>query len=264
VVALLGGWVAGCQHADSQVARNAPKRLMDEPVSRITAQQTADVQIALGRSLEKNGDVDQAITAYLEAAKHDPKRADAYGRLAVLYDRQGKFAESAAQYRKALELGPPSADLYCDLGYSLYLQRRWADAEAVLNQTIAQKPDLARAHNNLALVLARSDRPTDALKQFQLGGSSAADAHVNLGLALTLDGRWREAREQYQVALSANPSSESARDALRKLDRLTAAASARERGGVAAGGSYQVAGRDNSSADTGLARSLVRFQSPAP
>ena len=43
--------------------------------------QTADVQIALGQSLEKSGSIEQAIEVYQEALKKDPARADAMDRL---------------------------------------------------------------------------------------------------------------------------------------------------------------------------------------
>src|SRR5438874_2559495 len=51
--------------------------------------QVADVQVALGRSLEHSGDLARAQAAYQEALNHDPARADACERLAVVCDRQG-------------------------------------------------------------------------------------------------------------------------------------------------------------------------------
>src|SRR3954469_16906497 len=61
--------------------------------ARLNAAQTADVEVAMAQSLEKSGVADQATAAYQAALKRDPSRADACARLAVLYDREGRFAE---------------------------------------------------------------------------------------------------------------------------------------------------------------------------
>jgi Flp pilus assembly protein TadD len=213
--------VAGCQQF--AWVRTRPLLAPDnaEAGFKVSAQQAADVQVALGRSLEKRGNMEQARAAYEEAIKRDPHRTDAYWRLAILNDREGRFQESAALYRKALRTSPGNPDIYCDMGYSLYLQCRWAEAEMNLKQALALKPDLARAHNNLGLVQAHTERFGQALAEFRKAGSEA-DAHVNLALALLLDRRWEEAQKHYQLALTANPSSEAARNGLNQLNTLLA------------------------------------------
>jgi Tfp pilus assembly protein PilF len=85
------------------------------------------------------------MAAYEEAVRLDPKRTDAMVRLALLHDEQGKFRESAEWYRKALQSWPGNADIFCNMGYSLYLQRRWTEAEMNLQQALALKPDHVRA-----------------------------------------------------------------------------------------------------------------------
>lgn len=190
----------------------------NDPV-KVTAKQAADVQIALGRSMEQQDDFEGAIGAYKIAIQKDPRRADAYNRLAILHDRQGKFQQSAEYYQKALDLKPGDAELFADKGYSLYLQRRWAEAEMNLKQAVVLKPNLARAHNNLGLVLANNRRVEEALAEFKKSGLSDADAHVNVAFALALDNQTEEAREHYETALALNPSSESARLGLNDLNR---------------------------------------------
>ena len=208
--------VAGCQHVESPGGRAL---LFGDLGQRISARQAADVQVALGRSLEKRGQPDPAMAAYAEALRRDPKRTEAYWRLAVLHDRQANFKTSAEMFRKALQTSPGNPEIYADMGYSLYLQRRWAEAEMNLRQALALKPDNARAHNNLGLVLAHSDRPEEALAEFRKTGSEA-DARVNLALALCMEGQWDEARAHYQAALAANPQSASARKGLWQLDTV--------------------------------------------
>ncbi len=186
---------------------------------KVSAKQAADVQIALGRSSEQQNDFEGAIVSYKQAIAKDPKRADAYNRLAVLHDRQGKFTESADYYQKALDLKPGNAELFADKGYSLYLQRRWAEAEMNLRQAVVLKPNLARAHNNLGLVLANGGRIDESLVEFQKSGLSESDAHVNVAFVLATGNQQAEAKTHYETALALNPSSEPARLGLNDLNK---------------------------------------------
>src|SRR5262249_45181445 len=215
MVAVSLAFAAGCQPFPY---RGAP--LPEAEACRLSASQAADVQVALGRTLERRGEEEQARAAYAEAVKQDPKRADALVRLAVLSDRQGHFQESEQLYRRALAACPTDADLYCNRGYSLYLQQRWEEAEQSLRQAIALRPDHLRAHNNLGEVLARTGRQAEALEEFHRAGCSPADAHANLALGLMLAGDWPEARQHYERALAANPSAPSARKGLKALTAL--------------------------------------------
>jgi Tfp pilus assembly protein PilF len=218
-IACLAGCQLGNPRPPSGLALSTGREERPTPV---TAAQAADVQTAFGRSLEKRGDWERAMTAYREAIKRDPHRADACWRLAVLQDRHVKGEDSGELYRKALEALPDNADLYCDLGYSLYLRGCWTDAETNLRQALKLATDHRRAHNNLALLLAHTDRGEEALAEFRKGGCSEADAHTYLAFALTLQRHLDEAREHYELALAADRSSEPARQGLRELNRLTA------------------------------------------
>jgi Tfp pilus assembly protein PilF len=189
---------------------------------KMTSAQHADMQIAMGRVSERQGDLAAAMASYQEAVKRDGSRSNAYVRMAVVHDRQGEFRESADLYRQAIKLAPGSPDIYCDMGYSLYLQRRWAEAEMNLRQAIALDKKHSRAHNNLALVLAQNGRLNDALSEFRQGGSNVASAHANLAFVLTMERRWDEAREHYRLALAADPSSTELKARLQQLDTLVA------------------------------------------
>jgi Tfp pilus assembly protein PilF len=211
---------AGCLHSRPAVASLSPPDEAKAPV--LEARQAADIRVAVARTLEQRGDLGQAQEAYLEALKQDPGRGDACARLAVLYDRQGKWAESEEFYRKAHDLQGDSPGLLCNRGYGLYLQGRWEEAETTLHQAIVLDPANQRAHNNLGLTLARSGRSVEALAEFRRAGCTEAEAHTNLALALALEGSWAGARAHYEQALSLEPNSIPARKGLRDLDRVTA------------------------------------------
>lgn len=225
-VLVLAG-LAGCQHFDLPFDPQAVLAAHSASESKQKSSQITDVQVALGRSLEKQGQTAQAIAAYNEALRQDPTRADACLRLAILYNQEGKFQEALPLYQKALAGYPGNPDIFCDMGYGLYLQRRFGEAETSLRQALALAPAHTRAHNNLGLVLAHTDRWDEALAEFRRAGCSEADAQTNLAFALTLDNNWAEARRRYQKALTADASSSAARKGLHELDTLLAKADQR-------------------------------------
>ena len=163
-----------------------------------------------------------AKEAYAEAVKQDPTRGDAWARLAVLYDREAKFSESAECYRKAKTCQGEDPALCCNMGYSLYLQRRWAEAEASLRQAIALDEANKRAHNNLGLVLAHAGREVEALDEFRKAGCTEAECQVNLALTLAVEGEWSEAKAHYEKALAADPSAALAKRGLQNVNDLMA------------------------------------------
>jgi Tfp pilus assembly protein PilF len=212
--------LAGCIHSKEGSGSLSLLGNWDGSGKQLTASQTADMKIAIGRSLEKRGESEQAMAAYLEAVKQDPGRGDAYLRLGILSDKQGKFAESESWYRKALAAQPGSPDIFSNMGYSLYLQRRFADAEMNFRQALALNADHRRAHNNLGMVLARAGRGDEALVEFRRGGCKLPEAHLNAAFALTLERKWPQAHFHYEAALAADPSSTSAKKGLEKLEAL--------------------------------------------
>jgi Tfp pilus assembly protein PilF len=217
--------VAGCLHFN-QPAAQAPAS--PEVAGKLTAAQRADLQIARGRSLEKQGDAPGAAAAYEQALKQDATRSDACLRLGILRDQEGRFKESRELFQKALAGKPGNAEVFCDMGYSLYLQHRWDEAEMNLRQCLALAPSHARAHNNLGLVFASTGRTEEALAEFRRAGCTEADAQCNLAFIQTVANDLAAARERYAYALAADASSETAKKGLREIEQLLA------RGGAAA------------------------------
>ncbi|MBI3467066.1 MAG: tetratricopeptide repeat protein [Planctomycetes bacterium] len=216
----------GCQHSRS-LAQPTPFSLPSPDAARspaLTGQQAAEVWVAIGRSLEQQGQRGRAMDAYRQALAYDDNRADVYARLAIRHDLQGEFQQSAELYRKALERSPDDSRVYSDLGYSLYLQGRWSDAERILRRALELRPDDLRARNNLGLVLASDDRIDEAVAEFRRGGCTPSDAYANVAFVLIVNGQWEEAREHYELALRIDPTSQPARTGLRKLNALIAKA----------------------------------------
>jgi Flp pilus assembly protein TadD len=193
--------------------------------ARLSDRQLGDVQLSLARSLEQQGETARALDAYREVAEKNPRKSIAYWRMAVLHDRKGDVKESESLYRQALKADPKNPDIHCDFGYSLYLQRRWGEAEDHLRRVLTLKPSHRRAHNNLGLLLAQNERTEEALAEFGKSGCEQAEAHANLAFILTLNRRWDDARQQYELALEANPGLLAAKTGLDNLNAVVAKAS---------------------------------------
>lgn len=207
---------AGCSQLHRQTPVHDSAGLLDsEPVSKVSKRQAADVEVALGRSLEASGNLAEAESTYRDALKKNPKRADAEERLAILADQRGATKEAAQHFARALKLDPKNPEILCDLGYSYYLQRRWSDAEDYLKRAISLQPRHARSHTNLGLVLARQGDKAGALAEFARAGCDAADAQANLGLVLAMEGHFEDAKQAYGAALAAKPALPAAQEGMR-------------------------------------------------
>jgi Flp pilus assembly protein TadD len=206
---------AGCRGAGRRGEHASSGLLNSGNPAKVSRRQAADVEVALGRTLQESGDLKAAEAAFRDALAKDPRRADAEARLAILAEERGDPKQAEEHFERALKLAPKDPDILCDRGYSLYLQRRWADAESCLRKALKEDPRHARGHNNLGLVLARQGDREGALAEFARAGCDRADAQSNLALVTAMEGRLDEARELYAAAAAAKPGSAPAREGLR-------------------------------------------------
>ena len=217
VLAALLVALAGCRHAAPSAPgglsftswfNSAPSPAKPIPAPEPSAKQKAEMEMELGRSLEREGKLDEALKVYEEVAKKDSRRIDAQERMAIVNDQLGNFKEADQIYAAALKREPKNAALLCDRGYSCYLQDRGAEAESTLRQAIAIDPHMARAHNNLGLVLAHNGKSDEALREFSRGGCRESDARVNLAYCLMAQRDFSAAQRQLQLAMAADPQSD--------------------------------------------------------
>ena len=194
----------------------------ERALSKVTPKQEADIQFAQARVLESEGNIEQASAMYTEVVKRDKHRGDAYHRLAILATKQGKFEESEKWFLKALKADPENPDISCDFGYSLYLQGRMDEAESRLHEALSADSDFGRAHNNLGLVYAHTDRLQAAIDEFTKGGATKANAYSNVAVALAMDGDLNEAKRIYQLAIEVDPECQAAQKGLKELKMVLA------------------------------------------
>ena len=184
--------------ACAQVSRSLGWRSEGQPEEpELNPAKTAEVQFALGRTLEQQGKQDQARAAYASSLRHDPQNGLACWRLAVLAAAAGRQAEADRYFGRAVDLIPESAEIHTDIGYSHYLRRDLETATMHLRQAIVLHESHQRAHNILGLVLAMQGRDLEAARAFYAAGLSAADITSNLGYVAMRTGHMSKAHEMF-------------------------------------------------------------------
>ena len=146
--------------------RDEPARAEPElPIS-----QAAQACFVTAEDLAASGHDEEAIKLYERARQYNPKLTQCGHRLALCYERSGKYAEALAEYQKALKVSPKDASLLNDFGF-FYLQRGNLDeAEKALRASVASDPKCLQAWANLGLLLGYRERYGEAYEAIGQGG----------------------------------------------------------------------------------------------
>jgi Flp pilus assembly protein TadD len=152
-----------------------------------------------------------------------PESGEVRGRLGVVLESRGRWAEAETELVEAVELDPHSATLRNDLG--LFYNRRGRDDEAIghLRRAVELAPDAVALRNNLGNALRDAGRPDESLEVLEEAARvrpAFPPTHYNLGLTLERLGRAGEAGRRYRTAVELRPRYG---DALRGLGRVTLA-----------------------------------------
>ena len=205
LVALLG---CGCSQIPrdidvsrwvSESSRGLPEKLPSESLRQMSSEQPSvkvspDKLAKLAKDAESREEWDAAIRAYEDLMMQQPEALEPIHRLAVLHDRKGLYPEATRLYLKALRKAPRDPALLADYAYSRYLQGDLGVAKEMLQRALEVDPKFDRAHNNLALVLAREGHDEQALAAFQNGGLSRPQAIANLQHAQRAEELSRQAK----------------------------------------------------------------------
>jgi Flp pilus assembly protein TadD len=221
---------AGCHSAlddrPNMVAslnRDEPSRAEPElPIS-----QSAQACFVTAEDLAASGHDEEAIKLYERARQYNPKLTQCSHRLALCYERSGKYAEALAEYQKALKSTPKDAALLNDIGY-FYLQRGNLDeAEKALRASVTNDAKCLPAWANLGLVLGYRERYGEAYEALAKA-ATPAEAHSNMGVILAQQDKFDEARTEFQQALALNAELQQPRRLLVWLDQRSQATVAQQ------------------------------------
>ena len=162
----------------------------------------------IGLSLAREGDIEQAKAAFIEAIALDPGYAEAYCNLGYVLYLAGRVVEAEACLLKAIQLKRDFTDAYNNLSLVLMDTGRAQEAEECLRQAIELQPASPALYNNLALLLEDGERREEAEAMYRRAVElypGYAEAYYNLGNYLKASGRLAEAEGSYLAALKSRP-----------------------------------------------------------
>jgi tetratricopeptide (TPR) repeat protein len=162
----------------------------------------------LGEAWRNSGRVEEAVPAYREAIRRDPRMVAAQQNLGVALRRAGQVEEAVETLRRATQLAPDRAAVWHELGLAYRAQGRMGEAAKAIEKAIILDSDLPEPHSNLGIVLLSSGDPGRAEAAFREAiriQPDYADAHGNLANLLAGKGDFARARYHFEIALRLKP-----------------------------------------------------------
>jgi len=163
--------------------------------------------MALGGLLE-SAKPEDAIAAFQQAAKLDPKNPEPHVEAGALLEKQQKLGDAEMEYRQALNVAPDSADALAALSNLYMREKRFGDAQASLKRLVELRPNDAGAHFQLGRMLAIAGNNEGAISEIETGLKfDPADHRAQRDLA-DLDaesGKYDQAAQMYATLLNSSP-----------------------------------------------------------
>lgn len=138
------------------------------------------------------------------AVAADENSWKAHNGLAIIDSLDGRHKDAQARYHTALEIRPGAADVLNNLGYSQFLAGMPRLAAEHLVDAVKYRSDHKVAWGNLAMVMARQGRYTDAFNILEKN-YTAAVAYHDVGYMALINGEYARAEDMFTKALHASP-----------------------------------------------------------
>ncbi|HSD27636.1 MAG TPA: sulfatase-like hydrolase/transferase [Vicinamibacteria bacterium] len=126
-----------------------------------------DARVLKAGVLASRGEHDAAVGVLREAIATDPAKPMIRLDLAKILAEAGRSVEARAEFETVLRLEPDSLPALTGLGALLAGQGDLAGAEAVLRRALGHDPEAVQARFNLAQVLERAERPSEAADEYR-------------------------------------------------------------------------------------------------
>jgi tetratricopeptide (TPR) repeat protein len=169
----------------------------------------ADAHLVRGILLDRQGQRDRALEAFLEALEIDPRHAEAYRWATFIYAERGDLRNEYRIARAAFDAAPTDSFYLDHLDH--VLTERLADPHgviAVMQRAVEADPDNVRAHDRLGHAWGFVGDQTRSVSHYQQAirrEPANAVLHEGLGRALHRLDRGDEAIAAYQQAVRIAP-----------------------------------------------------------
>ena len=163
--------------------------------------------LSLGHLLE-NTKPDDALDAYQKAAALSPKDPEPHLSAGLLRERRKDFSGAEAEYKQVLVLDPRSNEAVIGLTNIYMKSGRVAEAEPLLRQLTADRPDDAGLHLQLGRVLAAQGKKDEAIPEIQTAlklSPNDSEAQRDLAELQTQSTNLPDAEKTYRDLLKSTP-----------------------------------------------------------
>jgi tetratricopeptide (TPR) repeat protein len=177
--------------------------------------------VKLGRVLRTIGRNDEALGFFQRYHQMVPGDFLGLAHIGSCLSAMGRYQEAESFLRRAVA-GIDDPQTHYNLGLLLSITNRPADAIAEYEKALARDPMHVDARLNMATALARQGRMDLALRELTRLVDQDPDnamARTNLGVVLMQQGKVEQARAQLEAALRADPGLGPAREALDSIGR---------------------------------------------
>ncbi len=182
----------------------------------------AEAHTELGTVAESHNNWNEALAEYDRALALKPDLVDALVSAAAVCDKLNDGSRGESYLKRALAIDPNSAEAENAMGLVEAKRDRPEEAREHFQKAIALRRDYAAAINNLGVLYTKTGKPDDAVAALQYGIRVAPDEdilYLNLARLYVQRGQMDRARALMQSLLDRKPSSETAQNALRELER---------------------------------------------
>ncbi len=165
---------------------------------------SATNQVQTGIELERQGRLEESVSAHEKALQIDPQMVQAHINLLELYGRLGQFQKAEEHYRAATHLEPGSVESYYNYGVLLLGAQKYEQAESAFRKAAEIDPFHAAAHNNIGYLLERQGKLVEAAAEYRTAidnKPSDRQAHFNLGRVLVNQHAYREAIQEMKKTI---------------------------------------------------------------
>lgn len=167
-----------------------------------------------GSDLSDDGKYEEAITAYKEAIKIEPKFSQAYYNLGValqrknVYNKEAILNEAVSAYREAIKLDLKFINARYNIGVIFIEQGKYKEAVSELGEVLKIDPNMPEAHAYLGVALRKQGKAAEAIKEFKESirlKPSFALSYDELGMILTQQEKYDEAILEYKRSIQISP-----------------------------------------------------------
>ncbi len=163
--------------------------------------------LSLGHLLE-NSKPDDALEAYQKAAALTPKDPEPHLSAGLLRERRKDFPGAETEYKQVLALDSRSNEAVIGLTNIYMKSGRVAQAEPLLRQLAAERPDDAGLHLQLGRVLAAQGKKDEAIPEIQTAlklSPGDSEAQRDLADLFAESGNLADAEKTYRDLLTSRP-----------------------------------------------------------